>query len=81
MADKPALAFRALVALCAVLAIGDFIIHRHAYFALEAMPLFFVIYGLVIAAVALVLARLAHRLLARAPHADGDEPSRGGAHD
>ena len=35
----------ALLGVCAVLAIAEFILHRHAYFALEATPLFFAIFG------------------------------------
>ena len=36
---------RALLGVCAVLAVAEFILHRHAYFALEAAPLFFAIFG------------------------------------
>lgn len=67
MADKSQLVWRALIALCAVLAIGDFIIHRHAYFALEALPLFFVAYGLIALGLALGGARLLAALVTRAP--------------
>lgn len=36
---------KALIGLCIVLALGDFFIHRHAYFNLEARPFFFVFMG------------------------------------
>lgn len=65
MASKSQLALRALTALCGVLLIGEFIIHRHAYFALEATPLFFVIYGLIILALALGVAHVLARLVTR----------------
>lgn len=79
MADKPALIWRAFIALCAVLAIGDFVIHRHAYFALEGMPLFFVIYGALIVGVLYALHGAALRLLAR-PANRPAEPSKGERH-
>ncbi|MBT7280350.1 MAG: hypothetical protein HN835_06510, partial [Rhodobiaceae bacterium] len=34
---------RALIAVCVLLAVAEFIVPRYAYFALEAMPLFFAI--------------------------------------
>jgi Na+-transporting methylmalonyl-CoA/oxaloacetate decarboxylase beta subunit len=36
---------RALLVICAALLVAEFIIHRHAYFALEATPLFFALFG------------------------------------
>ena len=72
MADKTAAtavwaprALYALYALCAVLLIGEFIIHRHAYFAFEATPLFFVFLGLMSFALCLVLSRVLHGLVSR----------------
>ncbi len=35
----------ALIVVCAALLVAEFIIHRHAYFALEATPLFFALFG------------------------------------
>lgn len=65
MADKRQLAMRALIALCAVLAVGEFIIHRHAYFAPEATPLFFVGLGLAALIAMMGGAKLLHRLVSR----------------
>lgn len=65
MADKSLIARRALYAVCAALIIGEFIIHRHAYFALEAMPLFFVALGAVSFAFALIGGRLLHIIVSR----------------
>jgi hypothetical protein len=39
------MAGKALYILCAALLVGEAVIHRHSYFALEAMPLFFVGFG------------------------------------
>ena len=75
MADKSKLAFRALIALCGVLLVGEFIIHRHAYFAFEATPLFFVILGPACLALMLVGGRMLHLLVSRASdyyEEDGD---------
>lgn len=36
---------RALIAICGLLAVAEFIVPRYAYFPLEAMPLFFAIFG------------------------------------
>ena len=46
MSDKPEISIagrrfiRALLVICAGLLVAEFIIHRHAYFALEATPLY-----------------------------------------
>ena len=75
MADKSHLAFRALIALCGVLLLGEFIIHRHAYFAFEAVPLFFVLLGLACLALMLVGTRLLYLLVSRSSdyyEEDGD---------
>ena len=53
MSDKPEISnagrrfIRALLVICAGLLVAEFIIHRHAYFALEATPLFFALFGFV----------------------------------
>ncbi len=56
---------RGLAVLCALLALADFAIHRHAYFELEATPLFFAIMGassmLLVAALSMLLRRLVIR--------------------
>lgn len=44
-ASLSSLIWRGLVGLCALLAAADFIIHRHAYFNVEATPLFFAFMG------------------------------------
>lgn len=43
--SRSSLILRALIGLCALLAGADFIIHRHAYFNVEATPLFFALMG------------------------------------
>lgn len=67
MADKSDLIWRVLIALGAALAVGDVIIHRHAYFAIEALPMFFVIYGLVCLGLAMGGSRLLAALVTREP--------------
>lgn len=64
--SKTALIFtRLLYVLCAALFVGEFIIHRHAYFALEATPLFFVGLGLLSFVACLIGARVLHILVSR----------------
>ena len=58
---------RALPTLCALLLVGEIIIHRHAYFALEATPLFFALFGGVTACVVVGGSMLMSRLITRAP--------------
>ena len=65
MGDKSTLILRVLMALCAALALGEFVIYRKAYFALEATPLFFAGFGLVCLAFAMLLGAALARLVAR----------------
>lgn len=65
MADKSTLAFRTLIMLCVGLALAELAVHRHAYFALEATPFFFVLYGLICLAAALLIGAVLARLVAR----------------
>lgn len=65
MANKSTLALYMLIALCAALVIGEFVIYRKAYFALEATPLFFAAYGLVCLAAALLIGAVLAKLVAR----------------
>lgn len=65
MVGKSTLILRVLIALCAVLVIGEFAIYRKSYFALEATPLFFALYGLVCLAGALLIGAVLARLVAR----------------
>mgnify|MGYP000043852935 FL=1 len=41
----PALGLRLLAAVAGLLVLAEILVHRHAYFALEAMPLFFAGFG------------------------------------
>ncbi len=45
MSSKTNIAITLLLTLCVAAIIGEFIIHRHSYFALEATPLFFALMG------------------------------------
>lgn len=63
--DNMQRALRGLVGLCAALGLADFIIHRHAYFDLEATPLFFAILGAVSMVMIAVLSLLMRRLITR----------------
>ncbi len=56
---------RGLIALCVLLALADFVIHRHAYFVLEATPLFFAIMGAASMALVAGLSVLLRRLVIR----------------
>lgn len=59
------LVLRGTVGLCGLLALADFIIHRHAYFDLEATPLFFALMGSVSMGLVAALSALLRRLLTR----------------
>lgn len=59
------MAIKALYALCAALLIGEVIIHRHSYFAFEALPLFFVGLGLVGLVLLLIGGRVLTALVSR----------------
>jgi len=65
MADKQPLALRLLIGICAVSFVSELLLHRHSYFALEATPFFFVLYGLICLAVALLVGAVLLRLVAR----------------
>ena len=65
MATKTPASLRLLIGLCAVSFVGEFLIHRHAYFALEATPFFFVLYGMACLAGSLVIGAILAPLFAR----------------
>ena len=48
-------ASRAILAICILLTIGEFVIHRHSYSEAEAFPLFYGLFGF-IAFISIVLA-------------------------
>ena len=58
---------RALPTLCALLLVGEIIIHRHAYFALEATPLFFALFGILATGLVVAISFALGKLMARAP--------------
>ena len=61
----PDTAFKMLAALCAGLAAADLIIHRHAYFAVEALPFFYPVLGFAALLAVTAVSRLLQRLLTR----------------
>ena len=65
MANKQPLALRLLIGICAVSFVSEVLLHRHSYFELEATPFFFVLYGLICLAVALLIGAVLARLVAR----------------
>ena len=66
---------RALLIVCALLLAGEVIIHRHAYFALEATPLFFALFGIVASCLVVGISMVLVRLITRAPdyYGGGDD--------
>lgn len=56
---------KGLAALCALLALADFIVHRHAYSDLEATPLFFAVLGFAALIVIAGASRLLQKLITR----------------
>lgn len=73
MSDKPDISpagrrfISALLVACALLLIAEFIIHRHAYFALEATPLFFALFGFLAFCIVVGGGVLLRKLVMRAP--------------
>ena len=66
-ADKPAiqrLILRVIYALCAVLVLADFVVHRHIYTDIERVPAFYALYGFA-ALVGVVMAAKGLRLLVK----------------
>ena len=58
---------RALLSLCALLLAAEAIIHRHTYFALEATPLFFALFGVLATGLVVAISFALGKLMARAP--------------
>ena len=58
---------RALLSLCALLLAAEAIIHRHAYFTLEATPLFFALFGILATGLVVAISFALGKLMARAP--------------
>lgn len=80
MSDKPEISIagrrfiRALLVICAALLVAEFIIHRHAYFALEATPLFFALFGFAAFCIVVGGGVVLRKLVMRAPdYYDGDD--------
>ncbi len=55
----------ALYVVCAGLLVAEFLIHRHAYNRIEAVPLFYAMYGFAALIAAVTVARGLRRLLKR----------------
>lgn len=55
----------ALYAVCAVLVIAEFLIHRHAYNAVEAVPVFYAAWGFASLLLAVAVAKGLRRLIRR----------------
>ncbi|HAT08311.1 MAG TPA: hypothetical protein DCS39_03545 [Rhodobiaceae bacterium] len=80
MSDKPEISIagrrfiRTLLIICAGLLVAEFIIHRHTYFALEATPLFFALFGFAAFCIVVGGGVLLRKLVMRAPdYYDGDD--------
>lgn len=65
MGTTSSITLRFLIAICAVSFVGEVLVHRHSYFALEATPFFFVFYGLACLAAALLIGALLAKLVTR----------------
>lgn len=79
MDTKTPAALRFLLALSAVSFAGEILVHRHAYFALESTPFFFVFYGLIGLTICLTVGRLLAAFVSR-PLDYYDEDIRGEDH-
>lgn len=69
--DKPKnvkIILNVFYAICVVLVILDFVIHRHIYLSFEEIPAFYAIYGFVACVVLVVLAKLMRLVLMRDEH-------------
>jgi len=69
--DKPKnvkIILNSFYAICLLLVILDFIIHRHIYLSFEEIPTFYALYGFVACVVLVVLAKLMRLVLMRPEH-------------
>lgn len=57
--------FRGFYAICIILIITDFIIHRHTAMAWEKIPAFYAIYGFVSCVVLVVMAKKMRKIIMR----------------
>jgi hypothetical protein len=70
---------RALAMICVALVVLEFIIHRHAYFTAEGMPLFFGVYGFAAFMIVVGGGVLLRKLVMRAPdYYDASDDTDGG---
>ncbi|MBF7073306.1 hypothetical protein ISG33_07845 [Glaciecola sp. MH2013] len=56
---------RVFYALCVLLVIADFIVHRHIYVSFEEIPAFYAIYGFIACVVLVVIAKEMRKLVMR----------------
>ena len=69
--DQPrnvALILKTFYALCIILVLLDFFVHRHIYVYFETIPAFYAIYGFVACVVLVVLAKIMRKGLMRDEH-------------
>lgn len=69
--DQPrnvALILKTFYALCIILVLLDFFVHRHIYVYFETIPAFYAIYGFVACVVLVVLAKIMRKGLMRNEH-------------
>lgn len=66
--DKPknvTIILRVFYALCIILVVADFVVHRHIYVDFEKIPTFYALYGFVACVVLVVLAKVMRKGLMR----------------
>ena len=56
---------RIFYALCAILVLLDFVVHRHIYVSFEELPTFYALYGFVACVVLVLIAKEMRKLLMR----------------
>jgi len=56
---------RGFYAICAVLVLADFVVHRHISTALEKIPAFYALYGFIACVVLVVIAKEMRKVLMR----------------
>ena len=59
---------RIFYAICILLVVADFVVHRHIYVSFEEIPTFYSVYGFVACVVLVVIAKLMRKVVMRDEH-------------
>ena len=72
---------RVFYALCVLLVLADFVVHRHVYMSWEALPTFYALYGFVACVVLVVIAKEMRKVLMRKEDYYATDENEGGEQD